>query len=58
MKQINKIAKVASSAEQHGHGVSYNSPHPAEAKKNAEQAAAHNRDLQRIERLHQRGLKK
>jgi hypothetical protein len=58
MKQINKIAKVAAVAEQHGHGVSYKSPHPAEAKKNAAQAAQHNRDRERIERLHQRGFKK
>ena len=58
MKQINKIAKVAADAEQHGHGVSYKSPHPAEAKKNAEQAAQHNRDMERIQRMHERGLKK
>jgi hypothetical protein len=58
MKQINKIAKVAAVAEQHGHGVSYKSPHPAEAKKNAAQAVQHNRDMERIERLHQRGFKK
>jgi len=58
MKQINKIAKVAAVAEQHGQGVSYKSPHPAEAKKNAAQAAQHNRDMEHIERLHQRGFKK
>jgi hypothetical protein len=55
---MKKVAEIAAVAKQTGHGVSYKSPHPAEAKKNVEQAAQHNRDMERIERLHQRGFKK
>ena len=58
MKQIAVVGKVAASAKQTGHGVAWKSPHPAEAKKNVEQAAQHNRDMERIEQMHERGLKK
>ncbi len=55
---MDAVKKVAGTAEQHGHGVPHISPHADERQKNAEQAAQHNRDLAKVERLHQRGLKK
>jgi hypothetical protein len=53
---MKKVAEIAAVAEQHGHGVSYKSPHPAEAKKNAAQAAKHNDDLNKLERMHLKTL--
>ena len=55
---LKDVAKVAAVAKQTGHGPAYKSPHPAEAKKNAEQAAQHNRDMERIQQMHERVFKK
>jgi hypothetical protein len=52
------VKQVAESVPQTGHGVTHKSPFPAEQRKNVEQASQHNRDMDRIEKLHQRGLKK
>jgi hypothetical protein len=52
------VKQIAETAEQTGHGVVNTSLHPAEQKQNVRQAAQHNRDLARIEKLHQSGFKK
>jgi hypothetical protein len=58
MSQITVVKKVAEVAKQTGHGVTHPSNIPAQQKRNVEQAAQHNRDMERIQRLHERGLKK
>jgi hypothetical protein len=55
MKTVQKVAEVA---KQHGHVAPHKSPFPAQARKDAEQNAQHNRDMDRVERLHLRGQKK
>jgi hypothetical protein len=54
MKQVAKISSV----NKQPHGVVHPSLHPAEQRKNVEQAAQHNRDMTRIEKLHLRGQQK
>ena len=55
---VKDAQKAAEVAKQTGHGVAHKSPHPAEAKKDTAQASQHNRDMERIEQMHQRGFKK
>ncbi len=49
---------VPPTPKQRGHGVPYKSPHPGQAKKDAEQAARHNADMERVQRMHERGMPK
>jgi hypothetical protein len=55
---VKDAAKVAAVAKQTGHGVTYPSNNATEQRKLVEQNAQHNRDMERIERAHQRGLEK
>jgi hypothetical protein len=55
MKDVQKVAEVA---EQHGHKVTHPSNIPAQQRQLVQQNQQHNRDMERIEQLHQRGLKK
>ncbi len=55
---VKDAQKAAEVAKQTGHGVIHPSNIPAQQRQLVEQAAQHNRDMERIEQMHQRVFKK
>ena len=53
-----EVKQVAGTAKQTGHNVPYRSPHPDQARKDNEQNAQHNRDMARVEQMHERRQRK
>ncbi len=53
-----KVKQVAGTAKQTGHCVPHKSPFPEQRRKDADQAAQHSRDMQRINKLSENGMKK
>lgn len=47
--------KVPPTPDRTDRGVIHNSPHPAQAKRDGEQARQHGRDMQRINKLAEKG---
>lgn len=54
---MDKIVKTVAGVNKQPHRVVHISPHPAQQRKDMEQAAQHNRDMERMEKLHRRGEK-